>query len=136
MSEENQSVKVGGKIYWAQLNKVNDMSGKYQVNIGQLSDRAAEALESLGLSVLEKEGMGKFITCKSDKPMKAFYTGGEEIDADTLIGNESECKALIKPYEWAYKNKKGKSPSLRKLVVTNLIEYGDGTKLDEDEDVL
>jgi len=135
MSEVVEAVKVKGKVYWAQLNKVNDMSGKYQVNIGQLSAKAVDALEAMGLSVLEKEGMGKFITCKSDKPIKAFDEDGE-IDSGVLIGNESECKALIKAYDWTYKNKKGKSPSLRKLVITDLIEYAGGDKMDNDEDIL
>jgi len=135
MSEVVEAVKVKGKVYWAQLNKVNDMSGKYQVNIGQLSAKAVDALEAMGLSVLEKEGMGKFITCKSDKPIKAFDEDGE-IDSGVLIGNESECKALIKAYDWTYKNKNGKSPSLRKLVITDLIEYAGGDKMDNDEDIL
>ena len=135
MSEAVEAVKVKGKVYWAQLNKINDMSGKYQVNIGQLSAKAVDALEAMGLSVLEKEGMGKFITCKSDKPIKAFDEDGE-IDSGVLIGNESECKALIKAYDWTYKNKNGKSPSLRKLVITDLIEYAGGDKMDNDEDIL
>jgi len=135
MSEVVEAVKVKGKVYWAQLNKVNDMSGKYQVNIGQLSAKAVDALEAMGLSVLEKEDMGKFITCKSDKPIKAFDEDGE-IGSDILIGNESECKAMIKAYDWTYKNKNGKSPSLRKLVITNLIEYVGGDKMDDDEDIL
>jgi len=48
MSEAVEAVKVKGKVYWAQLNKVNDMSGKYQVNIGQLSAKAVDALEAMG----------------------------------------------------------------------------------------
>jgi len=108
MSEVVEAVKVKGKVYWAQLNKINDMSGKYQVNIGQLSAKAVDALEAMGLSVLEKEGMGKFITCKSDKPIKAFDEDGE-IDSGVLIGNESECKALIKAYDWTYKTRRVKA---------------------------
>tara|TARA_R110000803_G_scaffold32874_6_gene72183 strand:- start:271 stop:672 length:402 start_codon:yes stop_codon:yes gene_type:complete len=131
---ETESIKIKGKVYWAQLNKLNDMSSKYQVNLGNLSDIAVAALESAGLKVDEKAGMGKFILCKSDRPIKAFYED-TELDAKTLIGNESEFKALIKPYEWSYKGKAGKSPSLRKLVITNLIEFGGGD-LNDDDDVL
>jgi hypothetical protein len=41
MSEEKQRIKINADVYWAQLNKVNDMSGKYQVNLCNLSDKAA-----------------------------------------------------------------------------------------------
>jgi hypothetical protein len=125
-------VKFKCDIMWAQLAKVNDMSGKFQVNLCNLSDAAAKALEELGISTLNKEGMGNYITCKSNTPMKAFDTEGDEISQ--LIGNGSKAKAVVKPYEWAYKNKKGISPSLVKLVITDLVEYASaGGSLDDDE---
>ncbi len=125
-------VKFKCDIMWAQLAKVNDMSGKFQVNLCNLSDAAAKALEELGISTLNKEGMGNYITCKSNTPMKAFGTEGDEISE--LIGNGSRAKAVVKPYEWTYKNKKGVSPSLVKLVITDLVEYASaGGSLDDDE---
>jgi len=78
--------------------------------------------------------MGKYITCKSNKPIRAYDTDGEEIDI--LIGNKSQCKALVSSYEWSYKNKKGVSPSLKKLVITDLIEYASGNDLSADEEAL
>lgn len=134
----NESVKIKCDVFWAQLNKVNEMSGKYQVNLCNLSDAAVSALEELGISVLEdkekKADMGRYITCKSEKPMKAFDVDGDEITEN--IGNGSKAKALISSYSWTYKNKKGVSPSLKKLVVTDLIEYADGGLKADDEDVL
>jgi hypothetical protein len=50
------------------------------------------------------------------------------------VGNGSKAKAVINPYEWKYKNKKGVSPSLRKLVITELIEYGGGNNANLDDD--
>lgn len=134
----NESVKIKCDVFWAQLNKVNDMSGKFQLNLCNLSDAAVSALEELGISVLEdkekKADMGRYITCKSEKPMKAFDVDGDEITEN--IGNGSKAKALISCYSWTYKNKKGVSPSLKKLVVTDLIEYADGGLKADDEDVL
>lgn len=134
----NESVKIKCDVFWAQLNKVNDMSGKFQLNLCNLSDAAVSALEELGISVLEdkekKADMGRYITCKSEKPMKAFDVDGDEITEN--IGNGSKAKALISSYSWTYKNKKGVSPSLKKLVVTDLIEYADGGLKADDEDVL
>lgn len=140
MSNEKKKLKIKCDIYWAQLNKMNEMSGAYQVNLCNLSDAAAEALEEMGLSVNQdsekKADMGKYITCKSkNKPMKAFDVDGDEITED--IGNGSKAKALVGTYDWTYKNKKGISPSLIKLVVTDLVEYsGAGGISADDEDVL
>lgn len=119
---------------WAQMTKINDLSGKYQVNLCDLSDPAVQALTEMGIEVKEKEGQGRYITCKSAKPMKAFDEDGQEIEED--IGNGSKAKAIISSYEWKYKNKKGVSPSLKKLVITNLVEYaggGGGGKIADDE---
>jgi len=140
MTDEKKKLKIKCDIYWAQLNKMNEMSGAYQVNLCNLSDAAAEALEEMGLSVNQdsekKADMGKYITCKSkNKPMKAFDVDGDEITED--IGNGSKAKALVGTYAWTYKNKKGISPSLIKLVVTDLVEYeGGGGISADDEDVL
>jgi hypothetical protein len=135
---ENKRIKLKCDLYWAQLNKMNDMSGAYQVNLCNLSDAAVAALEEMGISVLEdgekKADMGRYITCKSkNRPIKAFDVDGDEITEN--VGNGSKAKALVGAYEWTYKNKKGISPTLAKLVITDLIEYADGGKLD-DEDVL
>ena len=140
MSDEKKKLKIKCDIYWAQLNKMNEMSGAYQVNLCNLSDAAAEALEEMGLSVNQdsekKADMGKYITCKSkNKPMKAFDVDGDEITED--IGNGSKAKALVGTYDWTYKNKKGVSASLIKLVVTDLVEYSGGGGISaDDEDVL
>jgi hypothetical protein len=140
MTDEKKKVKIKCDIYWAQLNKMNDLSGAYQVNLCNLSDAAAEALEEMGLSINQdsekKADMGKYITCKSkNKPMKAFDADGDEITED--IGNGSKAKALVGTYNWTYKNKKGLSPSLIKLVVTDLVEYTGAGNIDaDDEDVL
>jgi len=140
MTDERKKLKIKCDIYWAQLNKINEMSGAYQVNLCNLSDAAAEALEEMGLSVNQdsekKADMGKYITCKSkNKPMKAFDVDGDEITED--IGNGSKAKALVGTYDWTYKNKKGVSASLIKLVVTDLVEYSGGGGISaDDEDVL
>lgn len=137
---DNKRVKMKCDIYWAQLNKQNEMSNAYQVNLCNLSDAAVKALEDMGISVLEnkekKPEMGKYITCKSQKPIKAYDEDGQEIDSDVSIGNGSKAKVMVSAYEWTYKNKKGVSPSLAKLVITDLIEYANSNLGDDDEDVL
>lgn len=136
---DTKHVKMKCDLYWAQLNKVNDMSGKYQVDLCNLSDAAVKALEDMGISVVEnaqkKPEMGKYITCKSQNPIKAFDKDGNEIDKEILIGNGSKAVVMVEPYNWKYKNKSGISPSLLRLKVTELVEYGSSVD-DNDEDVL
>jgi hypothetical protein len=115
-------VKVKADIMWAYLNKPNELSGKYQVDLCNLSDKASKALEEMGVQIKQKEGKGNFITCKSTRPIVAFDDGGSAIDGGTL-GNGSKAVALIGAYEWAYQRKKGVSPALRKLVITDLVTY-------------
>ena len=132
---EMQSVKIKADVMWAQLDKVNEMSNKFQVVLTNLSEAAVVALEEMGITVPEKEGQGRYITCKSSIPIKAFDNDGIELTG-VKIGNGSKAKAIITAYEWKYKNKKGVSPSLKKLVITDLVEYGGGGADLDDEEVL
>lgn len=139
MSEEKKRIKLKANIYWCCHNKVNEMSGDYQLNLCNLSDAAVEALEGMNITVQtgegKKEDMGKYITCKSKKPIKVFDADGDEINEN--IGNGSKGKAIVSAYDWTFKNKKGTSASLGKLVINELVEYASaGGDLNDDEDVL
>lgn len=130
----DQAVKLKATLFWCQHNKVNEMSGKYEVKLCQLSDAAVEALEGMDIEVRAKEEMGNFITCKSSKPITVYDVDGDEIKEE--IGNGSKAKAIVSFYEWKYKNKKGVSPSLKKLVVTDHVEFAGGSRggsLNDDE---
>lgn len=136
MTEEVKTIKIKATVFWCQHDKVNEMSGKFQLNLCNLSDAAATALEDMGISVQvgedKKADMGKYITCKSEKPIRVYDTDGDEIT--TQIGNGSKSKAIVGSYAWTYKNKKGVSPALRKLIVTDLVEYDlTGGSLDDEE---
>lgn len=116
-------IKLKAKTYWANLLKENEMSGKFQVDISNLSDNAVRALEDMGIEVKNKgDDRGFFVSCKSKHPIRAYDTSGNELK-DVLVGNGSDVTCTISAYDWTFKNKKGRSPSLIKLVVTNLISF-------------
>jgi hypothetical protein len=119
-----EAVKLKAVVMWCQNKEPNEMSGKHQIDLTQLSDAAVEALEAMKIDVKEKEGMGKYITCKSARPIKVLDIDGDEIQEK--IGNGSKAKCIVSSYEWKYKNKKGVSPSLQKIVITDLVEFGGG----------
>lgn len=115
-------VKIKADIMWAYLDRMNDMSNKYQVDLCNLSDAAVSALEGMGIPVNQKEGKGYYITCKSKNEIRAYGSDGAEIVGST-VGNGSKAIAMIEPYEWTWKNKEGVSASLKKLVITELQKY-------------
>ena len=45
-------VKIKADIMWAYLSRTNDMSGKYQVDLCNLSDNAVQALEAMNQKLL------------------------------------------------------------------------------------
>lgn len=132
MTEEIKPVKIKGTVYWACLKKLNAMSGAYQVDIGDLSEAAVKALEGMGITALHKDAQGFYITCKSQYEIFAVDEDGDRVTEN--IGNGSKAICLISPYPWKFKNKKGTSPSLKKLVITELVKYESKGSVDVDDD--
>lgn len=133
-----ESIKLKAKLMWPFLSRVNEMSNAYQVDLTHLSPKAVEALEKMGIEVRSADGKGNFITCKSQRPIFAFDDGGSQIEGE-IVGNGSEAVCVVSSYKWAFKNKKGVSPSLKRLVITDLVAYSGGSSADvspEDDDLL
>lgn len=123
---------VKAEIKWAFLSKPNEKAGnKYTVDLCNLSDRAVEALQKRGVKVNYKDGSGHFITCKSQHPIRAFDDGGAEIDPSVKVGNGSKGVCTLDFYDWTYMGKKGWSASVKKLVITDLIEYKSAAEREE-----
>ena len=137
---ENKPVKVAAEIQWAFFDKPNEMSGKFQADLTNLSDQAVKALESVGLAPRKREDKpekGWFLTVKSNYAIQPYDKDGNEIK--DIVGNGSKAVALIKPYSWKWKNKEGVSASLAKIVVTDLVKYtaeGAEETADMDDDIL
>jgi hypothetical protein len=123
----SNTIAVNCELYWGFFDRTNEMSGKYQVDICNLSDKAVEALEELGLQVRNKgDEKGNFITVKSSNPIKVFFDRDIDEASPDMVGNGSKAKAAISFYDWSFRGKKGRSPSLKKLVVTDLQVYEGG----------
>ena len=119
---EFKPLKIEADIMWASLTTPNKMSGKYQVDLCNLSDNAIRALEDQGVNVRNEEGKGFFVTAKSKNyPITAVSKDGSPISVK--VGNGSRGVALVKPYAYKYNGKPGVSAGISKLIVTELIEY-------------
>jgi hypothetical protein len=130
-------IKIKADIMWAYLDQRNEMSGKFQVDLCNLSPAAAQALTDMGIDVKTKDDKGAYITCKSNNVIRAFDSNGNPMEGIS-VGNGSKAIAVIAPYTWTFKNKEGVSPSLKKMVVTDLVSYEDGdvVSVDDDDDIL
>ena len=124
-------VRIEATLMWPFLDKPNDMSGKYQVDLTNLSEKAVRALEDMGITVRNKEGKGFFITAKSNHTIKALDKNGDEVLAH--VGNGTKAVCVLGAYSWTFKNKKGISPSLKKLVITDLVTYSSNPQQDQEE---
>jgi hypothetical protein len=138
MNDVAKPVKVKATVMWCFHNKPNEMSGKFQVDLCNLSDNAVKALESVGLEVRKREDKpekGFYITCKSTVPMKVFDAGGNDL-INVAIGNGSTATAVVSTYSWSWKNKKGTSASLTKMVIDSLVAYDASETEEAEEEVL
>jgi hypothetical protein len=136
MANLEKPVKFEAEVQWAFFNKKNEMSGKYQVDLTNLSENAVKALTDAGLEPRNREDKpekGWFITAKSNYEIKPVDKAGNEIT--DAVGNGSKAVALIKPYEWSWKNKKGVSPSLVKIIITDLQVYSADQAVEEEDDI-
>lgn len=117
-------VPVAATLYWPFMHRVNDMSGKYQVDLAQLSDKAVTALEMAGLSVSNKgDDRGNYITVKSTYPIEPEFKG-DKVDS-AIIGNGTKATVAVGSYDWEFRGKKGRSPSIKKMLITEVVTYAD-----------
>jgi len=104
------------------------MAEKYTFDLGNLSDAAVAALQELGIKVANKEDRGNYLTFKSTRPIEVVDEAGDIISdrdgvAKKLVSNGSKGIVTVGYYDWEFKGKKGRSPSAKKVVITDLVEY-------------
>lgn len=137
MANIDKPVKLEAEIQWAFFNRKSEMSGKYQVDLCQLSAQAVKALADVGLTARQrpdKPEKGWFITAKSIHEIQPYDANGEPITA--AVANGSKAVVTLKPYHWTWKNKSGISPSVAKITITDLIVYnGSGAEEVEEDDI-
>lgn len=141
MSSDNKPVRVAGELFWANWmaefnTKFNEDNTKYECTLGMLSDKAASALEELGIKIKNKDTMGKFIVGKSKFVFEPVDEDGNPVDIKK-IGNGTKVVALVSSYRHKMSAKFGAAPSIQKIIVTELKTYNpEGALKEETEDVL
>jgi len=138
MGIQPQSAIIEATLYWPNLATVNDMSGKYQVDLGLLDKTAVKTLKGLGVEVKtdpcnnsDYPDRKSFVTGKSKFPIKVLFKNGvEEVDPGQ-IGNGTKAKVKLVAYEWSFRGKSGVGVGVNKVFITDLAKY---TTDDDDDD--
>ena len=125
---------IKGIAMWAFLNKKNEMSDAYQMDVTKLDKKSVQTLKDLGIPVKKDEAdpkedgyKGYYVTLKSAKfAPKVFDAKKKAVPPEVLIGNGSVVKVSTTPYEWKFKGKSGISGNLNAVQVLNLVEYKGG----------
>jgi hypothetical protein len=137
---DNKPVKVSGQIFWANWmkefnTKFNEDNTKYECTIGMLSDKACEALKEQGIMIKNKDTMGNYIVGKSKFVFEPVDSDGNPVDIGK-IGNGTKVTALVGSYRHKMSAKYGAAPSISKIIVTELVVYGNDAGDDSEDDIL
>ncbi len=126
MAAQRETAVIEGKAYWSKLNKKDEYSDKYQMDIGNLSEETKELLKENGVKVKNKEDdRGDFITARSKFSVPVMDSNKKTFNAETLIGNGSSVKTRVafnKSHPMV--DKYGTSLYLNKVQVVDLVKYG------------
>ena len=130
-------VKISGELFWskwmAEFNTAfNSDNDRYECTIGNISDDDAAKLTSLGIKVKHKEAMGNFIVAKSKYLFNPTDDNMKEVDVKDL-GNGSKCVAVLTSYTHRMSAKHGNAPTIKKLMVTEVVTYTPEPQQEEDE---
>ena len=134
---DNKPVKVSGQLFWSNWmkehnKKFNEDNTKYECTLGMLSDKACEALKGQGIIIKNKDTMGNYIVGKSKFVFEPVDEQGNAVDIGQ-IGNGTKVTALVGSYRHKMSAKYGAAPSIGKLIVTDLVVYGEDTDGDDDD---
>jgi hypothetical protein len=133
-------VKINGELFWskwmAEFNTAfNEDNDRYECTIGNISDDDAAKLTGLGIKVKNKESMGNFIVAKSKYLFNPTDDTMKEVDVKAL-GNGSKCVAVLTAYTHRMSAKHGNAPTIKKLMVTEVVTYTPDATVEEDDDAL
>ena len=134
-------VKINGELFWskwmAEFNTAfNTDNDRYECTIGNISDDDAAKLTGLGIKVKHKDAMGNFIVAKSKYLFNPTDDTMKEVDVKAL-GNGSKCVAVLTAYTHRMSAKHGNAPTIKKLMVTEVVTYTPPETADtEDDDAL
>jgi len=128
-----ETAVITGKAFWTKLNRKDELSQKYQMDICELSEDNKDMLISHGVHIKNKEDdRGDFVSPKSKYIVPIMDTSKNPVDPETLIGNGSDVKVkVIFNKTHGFIDQSGTSMYLNKVQLINLVEYKTDTDFDD-----
>lgn len=122
-------VTINGELFWCKWMKAfntafNDMNDRYECVVGNISEEDCAKLKTLGIKIKHKDSQGNFIVGKT-KDYKYYNlqdAAGKPVDSD-IVGNGTKVTVTLSSYETKMTKMHGMSPSINKIVVTELLKY-------------
>lgn len=115
------------ELQWACLSHTNDLSGKYQVDLVNLSEENQNKLLGLGPLRLrtrdDKPEKGTFVTAKSMHPILTVDSKGAPVTAKVSNGSRGNIVCSVFPFKRKSPDGSTHGLSIAKLVVTELKEF-------------
>ena len=115
-----------GEAYWANVRKPNAMSGKLQMDLGNMDKPSLALLKKAGVALKNKgDEKGAFITLKGSPqyPPKITDSKCNMIPEPVSIGNGSKVKVPFNTYDWDFKGKKGTAVGLNSVMVIEMVTF-------------
>ena len=119
------------KVWWWNLNRMNEMAGKYTVDIGPLGAKEIEQLKAVGIKLNKdkddsktKGERGTYLTLKTKDNAYIRLTDKDNTVLDittTEVGNGSLCHVQIQPFDWVFKTTSGVGAGPDTIKIINLI---------------
>lgn len=134
-----------GTAFWAHLAKPNQMSGKYQIDLGLLDTATIKSFKDNKISVKKDDKFpvgdekyrGQYVTLKAseDYPPSIVDAKKQALPNTVLVGNGSKVRVVYNAFEWTFKGKSGVSAGLQAVQILDLIPYTGGgvTELEAEE---
>ena len=139
MSETKQAV-IEGVLEWAHLQpgKPNELSGKYQVDVCQLTPAAVKKLKGLGLEIQDGSKKGKpekghYVTPKATRPVTIVDSKKTTFEGAERIGNGTKAKVAVRAFPYNFKGKEGIGCGLQAIQIIDLDEYSPAGMFSEEE---
>jgi hypothetical protein len=125
-----------GQAYWASVRKPNEMSGKLQMDVGNMDKDSLALLKKADIPTKNKgDERGDFITLKGSPqyPPKVTDSQNNQLPEPVQIGNGSKVKVPFQPYDWDFKGKTGTSIGLNSVMILEMVIFSSGDAMEAEE---
>ena len=141
-NSDDRQVQITGKLKWANLAKTNDMSGKFQVDVTELSAADVKALKSIGIVARDGKDKekpdpeaGMYITPKAGRMVTVVDSKLNPLSLSDIesIGNGTLAQVSVRAYDYTYKGKSGVGAGLQGVKIKEMVEYSGASMFEADE---